>query len=269
MVSENWKRIQGAQLHKHRNSRTKPDKSKEPLWFDVKPEDLERSRRERIVDLKPQDLFPECKKPAEEDDVPKKYVAMDCEMVGIGPGGKDSALARISLVDWNGRVLLDSFVRPQVAITDYRTAVSGVSPDHLTDAPRLSEIQRKVTEILDGRILIGHALEHDLRVLMLSHSRIMRRDTSRYGPFRRLARGRTPALRVLSQQVLGLTIQKSAHDSIDDARTAMLLYRHVKKDWENSIFRHEHVKLKEPKVGKGRYGSRPFRGWSHRPKTNK
>jgi len=37
-------------------------------------------------------------------------VALDCEMVGVGFDGEQSALARVSIVDWNGFVLLDTYV---------------------------------------------------------------------------------------------------------------------------------------------------------------
>lgn len=46
------------------------------------------------------------------DDIKGKYVGLDCEMVGIGPDGKQSALARACVVDFNGNVLYDRFVRP-------------------------------------------------------------------------------------------------------------------------------------------------------------
>lgn len=260
------------------------------LWFDVDAEDLKRSEREKVVDLKPKDLFPQSfrstskpspsaatattAKAAKESpttdsdarDKKTKYVAMDCEMVGIGPGGIDSALARVSLVDWNGDVLLDSFVRPEVEVTDYRTHVSGVHPEDLLEAPRLRDIQPQVMRLLDGRVLVGHGLDNDLRVLMLSHSRTARRDTAKYRPFRKLAKGRAPALRMLAQQVLGLTIQKASHDSLDDARAAMLLYRHVKKDWENCLFRRESSSLPRHNPIKPRGKKAHGTGWRHRPR---
>lgn len=58
-------------------------------------------------------------------------MAMDCEMVGVGPDGKESALARASLVNYNGAVLLDVFVKPKERVTDYRTFVSGITPELL------------------------------------------------------------------------------------------------------------------------------------------
>ena len=40
-----------------------------------------------------------------------RYLALDCEMVGIGTDGKKSVLARASLVDWDGKTVFDTFVQ--------------------------------------------------------------------------------------------------------------------------------------------------------------
>ena len=57
-----------------------------------------------------------------------KCVAIDCEMVGVGLQGAESVLARVSLVNAHGHVLLDSYVRPKERVVDFRTHVSGVRP---------------------------------------------------------------------------------------------------------------------------------------------
>ena len=66
---------------------------------------------------------------------PGKYLAIDCEMVGIaGDSSKpsledrsdESSLARVSVVNYYGAVQLDVFVRQRERVTDWRTAVSGV-----------------------------------------------------------------------------------------------------------------------------------------------
>ena len=51
---------------------------------------------------------------------------MDCEMVGIGDDGKESMLARVSVVNQYGCCIYDKFVKPTERVTDYRTKVSGV-----------------------------------------------------------------------------------------------------------------------------------------------
>ena len=43
-----------------------------------------------------------------------QVVALDCEMVGVGPGGLRSMLARVCLVNNLGIVLMDELVQPQV-----------------------------------------------------------------------------------------------------------------------------------------------------------
>ena len=60
-----------------------------------------------------------------------RYVALDCEMVGTGPGGSFSMVACVCLVNHHGNVLLDTFVAPMDRVTDYRTAISGVSAKDL------------------------------------------------------------------------------------------------------------------------------------------
>lgn len=167
-----------------------------------------------------------------------KFIAIDCEMVGVGPTpDTDSALARISIVNYHGQQLYDSFVKPKEAVTDYRTSVSGITPHLLRVARTFEAVQADVAKILDGKILIGHAIRNDLEALLLSHPKRDIRDTSRHPTFRRLAGGRTPSLKKLAREVLGLDIQGGEHSSIEDARATMLLFRREKEAFEK-----EHVK---------------------------
>lgn len=53
-------------------------------------------------------------------------MALDCEMVGVGVDGSESSLARVSVVNFYGAVLLDEFVRQRERVVDYRTEFSGV-----------------------------------------------------------------------------------------------------------------------------------------------
>jgi RNA exonuclease 4 len=63
-----------------------------------------------------------------------KYIAMDCEMVGVGEGDhENSALARVSIVNFHGHCVLDCFVKPKEKVTDWRTWVSGVSPKDMAN----------------------------------------------------------------------------------------------------------------------------------------
>ena len=52
-------------------------------------------------------------------------------MVGVGPDGAESSLARVSVVNFHGAILLDEFVRQRERVVDYRTEFSGVRPKDL------------------------------------------------------------------------------------------------------------------------------------------
>lgn len=61
---------------------------------------------------------------------PTPALAIDCEMVGVGPF-KEDALARVSIVNEFGYCLYDKFVKPKLPVTDYRTEFSGVREEDL------------------------------------------------------------------------------------------------------------------------------------------
>lgn len=54
-------------------------------------------------------------------------------MVGVGPSGYESALARVSIVNFHGHTIMDKYVLPREHITDYRTHVSGITAAHLVN----------------------------------------------------------------------------------------------------------------------------------------
>ncbi|KAK6203154.1 RNA exonuclease 4 [Scheffersomyces amazonensis] len=166
---------------------------------------------------------------------PGKYLSMDCEFVGVGPEGAESALARVSIVNFYGHVILDEFVKPREKVTDWRTWVSGVTPKHMHNAITFTEAQQKTSDLLKGRILVGHAIHHDLDALFLSHPKVMIRDTTQYVPFRKIASGRTPSLKKLTSHFLQIDIQGAAHSSVEDARATMLLFRLHKRDFERQL----------------------------------
>ncbi|XP_011165311.1 RNA exonuclease 4 isoform X2 [Solenopsis invicta] len=161
-----------------------------------------------------------------------KQLAMDCEMVGIGDG-TESMIARVSIVNKYGNCVYDKYVKPREKVVDYRTAISGIRPEHIQNGESFSVVQKEVAEILKGCILVGHALKHDLKVLYLSHPRRYWRDTSKYKPFRQISKGNTPSLKRLAHELLGKEIQVGEHNSVEDARTAMQLYMLYKNKWES------------------------------------
>ncbi|XP_022685730.1 RNA exonuclease 4-like isoform X2 [Varroa jacobsoni] len=176
---------------------------------------------------------------------PTKVLALDCEMVGVGPGGREHMLARITMVNIHGNVIYDKYVKPRETVVDYRTAISGIRPEHLWDGIELTVVQKEVSDLLKERIIVGHDLRHDFEVMFLSHPNRMTRDTSLFRPFREMFGGRTPSLKNLALKILDLNIQEGEHSSVQDAQIAMKLYLQYRRRWETEMKkRHNRIKRK-------------------------
>ncbi|MEN2497345.1 MAG: REX4, RNA exonuclease 4 [Marteilia pararefringens] len=163
-----------------------------------------------------------------------KYLAIDCEMVGAGLYGYDSVLARVSIVNYREECIYDTFVKPTLEITDYRTKFSGVTKKDLKKCPQFQEVQKAVYEMTKGHILVGHGIENDLKALKLQHPKNKIRDTSSFRPFLRI-RGAKPSLKRLVNYFLGINIQGGEHDSIEDAKYTMKIFKLYEKEWEKSL----------------------------------
>ncbi|XP_029431290.1 apoptosis-enhancing nuclease isoform X2 [Rhinatrema bivittatum] len=171
---------------------------------------------------------------------PGKCVAMDCEMVGTGPGGKISELARCSVVSYNGDVIYDKYIKPVMPIVDYRTRWSGITKQHMKDAVPFHIAQKEILKILKGKLVVGHALHHDFHVLKYSHPRAQTRDTSKMPLLNQkagLPLKTTASLKTLAWKLLHKRIQggKAGHSSVEDALTALELYKLVETEWEQDL----------------------------------
>jgi RNA exonuclease 1 len=161
----------------------------------------------------------------------RKVFAMDCEMCITSPKGETPqvfSLTRVSVIDWDGQVVLDELVKPTRPITDYLTAYSGITPALLKNVTTtLKDVQQKLVEILTpDSILIGHSLNSDLNALQLTHPYII--DTTLLFPHPRGPPLKS-SLKWLAQKYLSREIQKghgsSGHDSVEDARACLDLVK--------------------------------------------
>lgn len=161
-------------------------------------------------------------------------------MVGIGEHGRHSSLARVTLIDWYGDILMDEYVKQTAEVTDYRTFVSGITRDVLLQQAHmdLPTCRQQVLKVLDGKLLVGHGLKSDLRALGITHPWYMVRDTAKYQPFMR-ARFEDgilwpKSLKDLCHEHLNRDIQVygKPHCPHEDALAALDLYRHVMTKWE-------------------------------------
>lgn len=261
-ISANWRALQQA-LQKENGARkkkraefvpsrkTKPagesarTVEKEPATIESKPEIWFEIDDSKLLEPSASDAVDKDSRSGETDasgesgvEVPTgitEIVGLDCEMVGVGEGGVDSILARVSIVNQHGHPVYDKYVKPTETVTDYRTEFSGIRPQNLREgALPFKTVQAEVAEILKNRVLVGHSLANDLQVLFLSHHHKKIRDTQKYKPFKKLLGG-MPSLKKLAATVLNVAVQSGEHSSVEDAQTAMRLYMMHRVEWEKEL----------------------------------
>ncbi|KAM6994417.1 interferon-stimulated 20 kDa exonuclease-like 2 [Tautogolabrus adspersus] len=171
---------------------------------------------------------------------PLKYVALDCEMVGTGPKGRISQLARCSMVNYDGDVIYDKFIIPSMPVTDYRTRWSGIRRCDLVNATPYSNARKEILRLLMGKVVIGHAIHNDFKVLGYAHPTAMTRDTSRIPLLNQKAGfsvGECASLKRLTKAIFNRDIQagRMGHSSVEDAKATMELYKVVEAEWEREL----------------------------------
>lgn len=166
-------------------------------------------------------------------------VAIDCEMVGIGPYN-ESALAHVAIVDFNGNKIYDKYVIPKGgidSITDYRTEYSGITPEILSDLNKgrhhFQTIKNEVAKKLKNKTIIGHGLINDFKVLEFVPNPDMVWDTTIIDTYLQnhpyIENKRQPRkLKAISKEFADNNIQnpdKTGHSPLEDARASLNLYR--------------------------------------------
>lgn len=149
---------------------------------------------------------------------------LDCEMC-LTEKGKE--LTRVSLVNADGRCIMDELVKPKNRILNYLTRFSGITRKILHPVrTRLQDIQAMIKDLLPpDAVLVGHSLNNDLQALEMIHPIVI--DTSLLYP--RDCGGRY-RLKFLADAVLGQSIQcenQDGHDPTEDARAALELAQYI------------------------------------------
>ncbi|TAQ89547.1 hypothetical protein B7494_g2121 [Chlorociboria aeruginascens] len=187
----------------------------------------------------------------------REILAMDCEMCMTGE--KEFSLTRVSIVGWDGSVVLDELVKPYKPITNYLTMYSGITEKMLAPVTTtLADIQKKLLAILHPQtVLLGHSLNSDLTALKLTHPFII--DTAIIYPHPRGPPLKS-ALKWLAQRYLNREIQKghgttgpgAGHDSVEDARTCLDLLKQKcekGKDWGTTDSQGENIFKRVARTG--------------------
>ncbi|CAL9080492.1 unnamed protein product [Musa textilis] len=87
-------------------------------------------------------------------------VALACKMVGGGSDGSLDLCARVCLIGEDENVIFQTYIKPQIPITNYRYETTGIRPEYLRDAIPLKQAQRRIQDFLatenpSGRYALG------------------------------------------------------------------------------------------------------------------
>ncbi|KAF8457687.1 putative PAB-dependent poly(A)-specific ribonuclease subunit [Terfezia claveryi] len=181
-----------------------------------------------------------------------EFVALQQEEIEVKADGSRevvrpsrSGLARVSVLRGSGLEegvpFLDDYIATKEPVVDYLTDYSGIHPGDLD--VRLSKhnviplkiAYKRLWLLLNlGCIFIGHGLTKDFRTINIHVPKNQVQDTVQLYALKNSQR--KLSLRFLAYSVLSLEIQKQTHDSIEDARTALRLFKKYLEYQDAGIF---------------------------------
>jgi hypothetical protein len=167
-----------------------------------------------------------------------------------------NAVCKVSIVDENGRVLIDTLVNPEVPITYSLYKIHGIKSEWLKTAPTMKKVQEHIKKVVGECIFVGHSIKHDLQAMGLSGVRFA--DTQFYEDMGtpedvQFQRKNPKKLKELTEIYLHAQIQETTHSSVSSTPNLLCLTlntsgrlsmqelpwpcsSHVKSTWSHGSF---------------------------------
>ena len=101
------------------------------------------------------------------------YSIIDIE--SNGAGFRKESIIEVAIYKYDGHEIVDQFislVNPENEITPFVQKLTKISPKMVKTAPKFHEIAKRVVEITDGTVLVGHNIDFDYRMLRQEFQRL-------------------------------------------------------------------------------------------------
>lgn len=175
------------------------------------------------------------------------YAVLDIEATGGKKGEED--IIEVAIYRYDGRQVVDqliSLVCPERKIDDYVQKLTQITPKMVKTAPKFHELAKRIIEITDGAVLVGHNVEFDYRMLKQEFKKLgytYYRETIDTVPLSEKAfpEANSYSLGKLSKE-LGIPVS-DRHRAAGDARATLELFKLLlEKDSLKSISKLEEEK---------------------------
>lgn len=90
------------------------------------------------------------------------FVIVDVETTGGSP--KSSKITELAMYKYDGNKIIDeysSLINPEQAIPEFIVRLTGITNDHVKNAPKFYEVAKKVIEFFEGSIFVAHNVSFD------------------------------------------------------------------------------------------------------------
>ena len=172
------------------------------------------------------------------------YSIIDIE--SNGGAFKKESIIEIAIYRFDGHEIVDQFislVNPEDVISPYVQKLTGITAKMVKTAPKFHEIAKRIVEITEGSVIVGHNVEFDYRMIRQSFHRLgynYERETIDTIPLAKklIPNEESDSLGKLSKS-LGIPLT-DRHRASGDARATVELFKILlAKDQEKEILKHQ------------------------------
>ena len=164
----------------------------------------------------------------------KKYSIIDLETTGLNALGQK--IIEIAIINYDGNIIEEVFsvlIHPEKFISHGITMITGITNEMVTNSPKFYQVAKKVVEMTEDRIFVGHNVFFDYRFLQKEFQDLgfsYRRDvfcTSK------VSRSVFPGLESYSLKSLCTEFKisrKSVHRALSDAEECLEIFKKIQND---------------------------------------